>query len=142
MKIVYKDYYKKKGGKTVFRYHVEGTKDEIEKYEKIQGDNLRIDEDDPKNRPLYFSTTNVGQTANLDITNNGNVVVKDDDYEALKAATNAEGDTPLGRAMASETARFRIQAILGRGQAPVAASAPAPANQEQVEASAEDLNNG
>ena len=72
MKIKFlRTYYKKATNKDVFVYVVEGTKEEVAKYEAAQGENLVID--DKINKPLWFTTTSVGPEGKLIVTDENKV---------------------------------------------------------------------
>ena len=66
----------------VFVYAVKGTAQELADYKKAKGDQYR--EDKETGRPLHFSLSYVGETCDLLITSNGNVVA--DNSKMRKAA--------------------------------------------------------
>lgn len=74
----------RKNGRTIYRFLVNGSKDELKAYEDAQGSNFRtFDNPDDANdklngTPLYFSPRPIGKQAELEITQNGRVVVKED----------------------------------------------------------------
>lgn len=63
--------YRSKNGNPTFVYSVAGQKSDLEAFKKAQGDYYR--EDDEKT-PLWFTTRYIGETGNLIITSNGNIV--------------------------------------------------------------------
>ena len=74
----------RKNGRTIYRFLVNGSKEELAAYEQAQGPNFRQfdnpeDANDKLNgTPLYFSPRPIGKQAELEITANGKVVVKED----------------------------------------------------------------
>lgn len=74
----------RKNGRTIYRFLVNGTPKELEAYEQAQGPNFRTfdNPEDPNDKlngtPLYFSPRPIGKSAELEITANGKVVVKED----------------------------------------------------------------
>lgn len=74
----------RKNGRTIYRFLVTGSKEDLQKYEDAQGPNFRtFDNPDDANdklngTPLYFSPRPIGKTVELDITQNDKVVVKED----------------------------------------------------------------
>jgi hypothetical protein len=67
----------------VFVYHVTGTTQELADYKAVRGDQYR--EDSATGAPLFFSLNYVGETVDLMITTNGNVVA---DTSNLRKANN------------------------------------------------------
>lgn len=63
--------YRSKNGNPTFVYRVDGNKDDLAAFKKAQGSYYR--EDDDKN-PLWFTTRYIGETGNLIVTSNGNIV--------------------------------------------------------------------
>jgi len=80
-------HYVSKKGNTTFVYVVNGKDQEMESYRDAQGMNFREFQDDenPDNplngKPLYFTTRALPQEIQLEVTTNGNVVVKEDTDE-------------------------------------------------------------
>lgn len=70
----------------VFVYGVKGTAQELADYKKAKGDQYR--EDKETGRPLHFSLSYVGETCDLLITSNGNVVA---DNSKMRKAANLVG---------------------------------------------------
>jgi hypothetical protein len=104
----------------VFVYKVTGTKEEIQAYSDIQGENLKEDED---NNPLFFTTKCAGQDGKLIITSNGNVVVDMSEYDQAASLASQYGGN-LGQ----ELARAAAQKLMGRSHgSAVASSTPTPA---------------
>jgi len=91
MNAVYLDSYitKNKKGKMMdmFIYEVEGTKSEIEDLKKAKGEYYR--ESDETGKPLFYTPTYFGETAELKITTNGNVVA---DTSLLRKAKSLLAD--------------------------------------------------
>lgn len=90
-------YRKPVSGQKVFRFIVSGSEQELENYEKAQGDNFRLEKETGK--PLWFSTRYLGDNVDLIITEEGNVVA--DDTEMSKIASLVEQ-------FGAETARLII----------------------------------
>lgn len=67
----------------VFVYHVSGTAQELADYKEVRGVQYR--EDGTTGQPLFFSLNYVGETVDLMITTNGNVVA---DTSNLRKANN------------------------------------------------------
>jgi len=63
--------YKSKAGNPTFVYAVSGEVETLEAYKKAQGSYYREQED---GTPLWFTTRYVGETGDLLITSNGNIV--------------------------------------------------------------------
>jgi hypothetical protein len=70
----------------VFVYTVKGTAQELADYKKAKGDQYR--EDKETGKPLHFSLSYVGETCDLLITSNGNVVA---DNSKMRKAANLVG---------------------------------------------------
>lgn len=89
-------HYVSKKGNTTFVYVVNGKDSEVEAYRDAQGMNLRefADENDanhPLNgKPLFFTTRALPSEVELEITTNGNVVVKEDTDEVAAKVLNEE----------------------------------------------------
>lgn len=90
----------------VFVYHVTGSKEAVDAYEKTQGEFLRKDETTGK--PLFFSTRYVGDNAKLIITEKGSVVP--DMSEFSKAASLA---SQFGGNLGQELARNAAAKLMG-----------------------------
>lgn len=63
--------YRSKNGNPTFVYGVQGNKEGLEAFKKAQGSYYREDEE---GTPLWFTTRFIGDTGNLIVTTNGNVV--------------------------------------------------------------------
>lgn len=78
MKAILQSYYRKEGGKIIFVFTVTGTKEELAAYKAAQKDNYRENDDKV---PMWFTTQSNGckrgQSVDLLITQNNNVVVDD-----------------------------------------------------------------
>lgn len=90
-------HYVSKKGNATFVYVVSGKDEELESYKDAQGMNFREfeDESNPNNplngKPLYFTTRALGPEIELEITSNGNVVVKENtDDVAAKVLAEEE----------------------------------------------------
>lgn len=70
----------------VFVYTVKGTAQELADYKKAKGDQYR--EDKETGKPLHFSLSYVGESCDLLITSNGNVVA---DNSKMRKAANLVG---------------------------------------------------
>ena len=73
----------------VFRYAVEGSEEDIQKYSEIQGDNLVLD--DKTGKPLYFTTRYISDSINLIITENNRVVADDSEIVKLQSLVQTYG---------------------------------------------------
>lgn len=111
----------------VFVYAVNGSKEAIEEYAKVQGEYLRTDEATGKH--IWFSTRYVGDSAKLIITEKGNVVA--DMSEFAKAASLA---SQFGGNLGQELARNAAAQLMGGSTASTSVSQPV-----ETEANAEDL---
>lgn len=69
MKIKFHGAYVSKKGTSTFRYTVQGTKEELANYKKVQGDNYR--EDETTKEPLFFSIRRVPDNTPLAATRDG-----------------------------------------------------------------------
>lgn len=75
---------------TVWRYSVSGSEQELAKFEEVQGDNHRIDENTGK--PLWFTSRFVGPTTALTITENGKVVADNSRLEEIASMVEQYGE--------------------------------------------------
>lgn len=81
--------YYRKNGRVIYRFLVNGSKEELAAYEQAQGTNLRTYEnpedanDKLTGTPLYFSPRPIGKQVDLEITANGKVVVKEDIMQVM-----------------------------------------------------------
>jgi len=85
----FKRKYRSKAGNNVFVYTVSGNEKELSSYQDAQGDNFILDEESGK--PLFFTTRYVDDNIELDITQNNNVVVKDDELSKLQSMVQQYG---------------------------------------------------
>lgn len=96
-----------KNGKNVYRYLVNGSKEQLESYKEAQGTNFREyegeDGDKLNGTPLFFSTRPEGKTINLDITQNGKVIVARDVVQVM------ENDLLFQDKVQSELAKIAAQ---------------------------------
>lgn len=82
--------YTSKSGKTMFRYIVSGTPEELAEYKKIKGEFYR--EDEALKQPLFFSTVNVGKEIDLRKTKDEkDFVVNDDEIRAFASMAQRYG---------------------------------------------------
>ena len=98
--------YRSQNGNVTFVYRVTGTKDEIAKYQELQGDFYRQDDD---GNPLWFTTRCIGEKGKLIITPNDNIVPDTSEFD--KAASLAE---QYGGNFGQELARVTAQRILNK----------------------------
>lgn len=75
---------------TVFRYQVSGSEKELEDFEKVQGDNHRLD--DKTGKPLWFTTRFAGNSTTLTITENGKVVADNSRMEEIASMVDQYGE--------------------------------------------------
>lgn len=102
---------------TVFVYTVTGTEPELEKYEEIQGENFR--KDDESGLPLFFTTRCAPNNAELLITNNDRIVVDMSAFDqaaSLAAQYGGHLGTELARAAASQLMSFNTPVTKGAPQ--------------------------
>jgi len=83
------NYRKKVTGTLVFRFQVNGTAEEIQKYKDCMGDNLVTDETTGK--PLYFTTRYVSDNIKLLITSENKVVTDDTEIAKLQSLVEQYG---------------------------------------------------
>lgn len=80
---------------TVFRYTVNGTEEELQQYEEIQGDNYKVD--DKTGKPLYFTTRYVMDNVELTISENADgdkrIVVDDSEFAKLQSIVDTYGES-------------------------------------------------
>lgn len=75
---------------TVWRYAVSGSEEELAKFEEVQGDNHRIDEQTGK--PLWFTTRFAGNETTLTITTNNKVVADNSKLEEIASMVEQYGE--------------------------------------------------
>jgi hypothetical protein len=89
-------HYVSKKGNVTFVYVVNGKDNEIESYRDAQGANYREfeDESNPSNplngKPLWFTTRALAPEVELEITTNGNVVLKESTEEVAAKVLDEE----------------------------------------------------
>lgn len=134
MKARYLKVYVSKKGNDTFIYTVEGTQEELAEYKEAKGEFHRVD--DETGKPLFFNTNYVGETCNLEITTNGNVVA---DTSELKKAISLAKQTGgnLGDAVAAGAGQMLLNTMFG-GSAP-SAQAPATPTPQVTETPAEEV---
>ena len=76
-------------GTTVFVYNISGSEKELEQFQEAEGDNYRLDEQTGK--PIWFTTRFIDDNIELEITQNGRVVAKDDDLVKLQSQVQQYG---------------------------------------------------
>lgn len=119
--------YRSKNGNPTFVYGVKGNASDLEAFKTAQGDYYREDAD---GTPLWFTTRCVGQTGNLIITTNGNVVPDMSAYD--QAASLA---AQYGGNFGAELAKSAAAAILGTS----GTSVSQPAKAEKAAEESDDL---
>ena len=82
-------YRKPNTGTKVFRFTVSGTEQDLKAYEDAQGDSYRLDEKTGK--PLWFTTRYTGDSVNLIITSNNQVVADDTELSKLQSLVEQYG---------------------------------------------------
>jgi len=92
--------YRSKNGNTTFVYGVTGTKDQIEAFKEIQGDNLR---ESDEGVPLWFTTRFIGNTGTLVVTSNHKIVPDMSAYEKADSLAKQFGGN-LGQELARQAA--------------------------------------
>ena len=73
----------------VFRFNVTGTDAELQEFETAQGDNYRLD--DVTGKPLWFTTRYTGDTVQLIITKDNNVIADDTEMSKLQSLVEQFG---------------------------------------------------
>ena len=106
MNVKLKRSYRSKNGNVTFVYAVDGSETELSAFEEAQGEYHRID--DVTGEPLWFTTRCIGNTGQLIITSNGNVVPDMSEFD--QAASMAE---QYGGNFGEELARAAAQRLLG-----------------------------
>jgi hypothetical protein len=106
-----------KSANTVFVYTVTGTKEELEKYEEIQGENFR--KDDETGDPLFFTTRCAPNNANLIITQSNRAVV---DMSAFDQADSMAKQ--YGGSLGTELAKLYASQLAGTMGTTARASVP------------------
>ncbi len=81
--------YVKSTGTRVFRYQVNGSADEIQKYKDCQGDNLVLD--DNTGKPLYFTTRYVSDNIKLLITSQNKIATDDTEIAKIQSLVETYG---------------------------------------------------
>ena len=76
-------------GTKVFRFNVTGTDAELQEFETAQGDNYRLD--DVTGKPLWFTTRYTGDTVQLIITKDNNVIADDTEMSKLQSLVEQFG---------------------------------------------------
>ena len=99
--------YTSKAGNKVFVYTVSGSKEELEKFKAVQGENHREDE---TGRPLWFTTRSVGNSGKLIITTNNKVVP---DMSAFDQAASLAAQ--YGGNLGEQLAKAAAAQLLGGG---------------------------
>jgi hypothetical protein len=102
-----RSYTKKESLNKVFVYEVTGSKADMEKYETIQGEFYKVDNESGK--ALYFASKFFGDHGNLIITSNNNVVPDMSEFD--KAASLA---SQFGGNLGQELARASAAKLVGR----------------------------
>lgn len=92
--------YRSKNGNTVFVYGVAGTKDQIDAFKEIQGDQLR---ESDEGVPLWFTTRFIGNTGTLVVTSNNKIVPDMSAYEKANSLAEQFGGN-LGQELAKQAA--------------------------------------
>ncbi len=97
----------------VFVYEIKGSPAGLKRYEEVQGDNFRTDNE--TDVPLYFSTSYFGDNGEIKITQNDKVVANTDQTRKLRSQVDSAGSGKFGDAVAAQAA----QMLLGISVAPV-----------------------
>ena len=125
----YPKYNKEKDTLTdVFVYGIKGSPAGLKRYEEVQADNFRTDEND--DTVLYFSTSYFGDTGEVKITINDKIVANTDTTRMMRSQVDGAGSGKLGDAMA----QLAAQILLGVKVAP----APQVADTVVEEASSDE----
>ncbi len=119
--------YRSKNGNPTFVYGVTGSASDLDAFKTAQGEYYREDSD---GTALWFTTRCVGQTGQLIITTNGNIVPDMSAYD--QAASLA---AQYGGNFGAELAKSAAQAILGGTSKP----SPSEAKSEEPAADSGDL---
>lgn len=76
-------------GTTVFVYNVNGSEQDLQKFQDAEGDNFRLDEKTGK--PVWFTTRFIDDNITLVITENGRVVADDSELSKLESLVKQFG---------------------------------------------------
>ena len=127
MRIKLERSYRSKNGNPTFVYGVSGNASDLSAYKSAQGEFYR--EDETSGTPLWFTTRCVGQTGDLIITTNGNIVP---DMSAFDQASSIASQ--YGGNFGQELAKQAAMDILGNKP-----SVAAPAAKAEVSDDTEGL---
>ncbi len=114
MKAQLKGSYRNDKGTLVFLYTVDGTKAELESFDKAQGDFLRKAEANdnrgiPEGTRLWFTSRTIGERGNLIITSKGKVI---GDMSAFTMAANLAEQ--FGGNLGAELAKAAALSLVGK----------------------------
>lgn len=109
--------YTSKNGNTTYVYHVEGTKEELAAYKASKGDFYREDTQ-AGNKPLFFTTNVVGNSAEL-VENSKGEFVADTTREKIFGGLEAQFGTTIAK---EKLAEMHLEAAEAETPAP----APTP----------------
>jgi len=104
--------YRSKAGNVTFVYSVTGSKDQMEAYKTAQGEYYR---ESDEGVALWFTTRCIGNTGNLIITTNGNVVP---DMSAFDQAASLVAQ--YGGNFGQELAKSAVANLIGHASSSVA----------------------
>jgi len=113
MKITFLNSYRNANRNIVHRYTVSGTESEIARYEAVQGERLRVDENTGK--PLYFTTNGtLGKSADLSFSQDGTrVYAVNAQVTMLESVANQFGNSAFGDAIRQQAAQAIINQVIG-----------------------------
>lgn len=101
MKGKFRNQYRTPEGVLMFVFAVTGTKQEIEKYKQIQGENLRYEDDDETKSPLYFTSRFPGQNIELAVSRDeSRVFVDTSKADQMVSLAGQYAGTPIGAEIA------------------------------------------
>lgn len=103
----YHSMYTSKNGTPTCRYTVEGTTAELKAYKKVQGDYHRVQKPSEGGKHLWFTTRYVGDVAELIITESGNVIANQEEFNKQKMLVEQAGGN-LGQELAKAFAEKMV----------------------------------
>jgi hypothetical protein len=100
--IKYHGQHTSRAGNLTYRYTVEGTKPELAKFKKLQGQYYKETSKAEGSQPIYFTNQFPGNTASLKFVNKGVIIDNEELNKQIGAVKAAGGD--LGAALAKSVA--------------------------------------
>ena len=131
MKGTFSTSYVSKKGNDTFVYTVDGTPAELAKFKEVKGEYFR---DNEKGQALFFTSNYVGETCDLIITTNDNVVADTSEMKKMASLVKQAGGN-LGDAIATQAGASLFASLTGKrapvASAPEAATSVAPVEEKE-----------